>query len=91
MQIDQNFYLKTPENDDHLDQELFVEKDEGDDYARSDKDMPTENQSQVPQNAVHWSSTQREIDVENFSLQYGPTKTLGDFACYSERFLQPIP
>ena len=52
---------------------------------------PNENQSQVPQNAVHWSSTQREIDVENFSLLYGPTKNLGDFACYSERFLQPIP
>ena len=30
--------IKTHENDDHLDQELFVEKDKGGDYARSDKD-----------------------------------------------------
>lgn len=76
MQIDQNFYLKTHENDDHLDQELFVEKDEGGDYARSDKDMTNENQSQVPQNAVHWSSTQQEIDVENFHFSIVQPKTL---------------
>ena len=34
----------------------------------------------MPQNAVPWSSTQREIDVEHFLLRHGPTKDLGDNA-----------
>ena len=33
------------------------------------QDVPAENQSQMPQNVVHWSSMQREIDVENGMLQ----------------------
>ena len=37
---------------------LFVDKDEGDDNASSDKDVPTENRLQVPQNVVHCSSLQ---------------------------------
>ena len=52
----------------------------------SNKDKHAENQSQV----THWSATQREIDVENFSLQHGPTKSLGDNATakdFSNQFL----
>ena len=59
---------------------LFVDKDEGDDNASSDKDVPTENRLQVPQNVVHCSSLQWQIDLENFSLRHGPTKNLGDNA-----------
>ena len=86
--IDQNFDLKTHENDDYSDQELFVDEDEGDDNESSDEDAPPENQSQVPQNAVYWSSKQREIDVENFSFRLGPTKNLGDIATAKDFFNQ---
>ena len=54
--IDQNFDLKTHENDDYSDQELFADEDEGDDDESSDEHTPAENQSQVPQNAVYWIS-----------------------------------
>ena len=47
--IDQNFKLKTGENDDYLDQELFVDEDEGDDGESSYEYVPAENQ--LPQNA----------------------------------------
>ena len=58
--IDKNFDPKTHENDNYLDQELFVDEDVGDENASGDEDAPAEYQSQVPQNAVHWSSTLRE-------------------------------
>ena len=45
-------------------------------------------QLQMPRNEVHWSSTQQEIDVENFSLQQGPTKNLGDNATAKDFFNQ---
>ena len=45
---------------------MFIDEGKGNDNESSDEDAPAENQSQVPQNAVHWSSTQREIDVEFF-------------------------
>lgn len=67
--INQNFDLKTPENEDCSDQELLYvdeDEDEGDNNEKSDKDAPAENQSQVPQNAIHWSSMRPEIDVEKF-------------------------
>ena len=86
--MDQNFDVKTHENDDYSDQELFVDEDEGDDNESSDEDAPAENQSQVPQNAVYWSSKQREIDVENFSFRLGPTKNLGDIATAKDFFNQ---
>ena len=67
---------------------MFVDEDEGDDNESSEEDAPTENQSQVPQNAVYWSSKQREIDVENFSFRLGPTKNLGDIATAKDFFNQ---
>jgi len=47
--IDQNFKLKTGENDDYSDQELFVDEDEGNDNESSNEYVPAENQ--LPQNA----------------------------------------
>ena len=38
--IDQNFDVKTHENDDYSDQELFVDEDEGDDNESSDETRP---------------------------------------------------
>jgi len=64
--INQNFDLKTPENEDCSDQELYIDEHEGDNNESSDEDAPAENQSQVPQNAIHWSSMWPEIDVEKF-------------------------
>ena len=61
--IDQNFKLKTGENVDYSDQELFVHEDEGNDNESSDEYVPAENQ--LPQNAFQKSSIPREIDVEN--------------------------
>ena len=78
--INQNFDLKTPENEDCSDQELYVDEDERDNNESSDEDAPAENQSQEPQNAIHWSSMRPEIYVENFSLWHCPTKSLGDNA-----------
>jgi len=37
--INHNFDLKTNENDDYSDQELFVDEDEGDDNASSDEEL----------------------------------------------------
>ena len=67
---------------------MFVDEDEGDDNESSDKDAPAKNQSQVPQNAVYWTSMQREIDLENFSFRLGPTKNLGDIATVKDFFNQ---
>ena len=67
---------------------MFVDEDKGDDNESGDEDAPAENQSQVPQNAVYWSSMQREIDVENFSFRLGPTKNLGDIATAKDFFNQ---
>lgn len=64
--INQNFDLKTPENEDCSDQELYIDEDEGDNNESSDEDAPAENQSHVPQNAIDWSSMWPEIDVEKF-------------------------
>ena len=60
-----------------------------DDNESSNEYMPAENQSQVPQNAIHWSSTQPEIDVEIFSLSWSNQKPWRE--CYHKRFLQPTP
>ena len=67
---------------------MFVDEDEGDDNKSSDEDAPAKNQSQVPQNAVYWTSMQREIDLENFSFRLGPTKNLGDIATAKDFFNQ---
>ena len=67
---------------------MFVDEDKGDDNESGDEDAPAENQSHVPQNAVYWSSMQREIDVQNFSFRLGPTKNLGDIATAKDFFNQ---
>ena len=67
---------------------MFSVEDKGDFNESCDEDVPAENQLQVPQNAVHWSSTQREIDAEKFSLQHGPAKDLGDNASVKDFFKQ---
>ena len=72
--IDQNFDLKTRENDDYSDQEMFADEDTNDNKS-SDKDVPPKNQPRVPQSVVHWSSMQQEIDVENFSRKICSTNS----------------
>ena len=42
----------------------------------------------MPQNAVHWSPTLQEINVEDFSLRHGPTKDLGNNATSKDYFYQ---
>ena len=82
---DQNF-------DHSSDLELFFderdEEEDKDDDEGSDEEAPAKNEAQVPQNAIHWSPTLQEINVEGFSLHHGPTKYLGDDATSKDYFYQ---
>ena len=62
----------------------------GDANESINEEALAEKLSQVPQDAICWSSMQREIDLESFSLWDGPTKDLGDNATAEDFFNQFI-
>lgn len=75
---------------DYLNLEFYIDEDAGDANESINEEALTENLSQVPQDAICWSSMQWEIDLESFSLWDGPTKDLGDNATAEDFFNQFI-
>ncbi|XP_068723649.1 piggyBac transposable element-derived protein 4-like [Montipora capricornis] len=60
------------EIDSPSDVDVFVDEEEGE-----ENDSEQSSEEQEATNAVHWSSTLSEINVEPFSIPHGPTKDLG--------------
>ena len=61
--------LEVEEIDNASDVDVFVDEEEGEEYS---SDQSSEEEEAT--NAVHWSSTLSEINVEPFAIAHGPTK-----------------
>jgi len=65
----ENGDLEVKEIDNASDVDVFVDKEEGEEYS---SDQSSEEEEAT--NAVHWSSTLSEINVEPFAIAHEPTK-----------------
>ena len=68
----ENGDLEVEEIDNGSDVDAFIDEEEGEEYS---SDQSSEEEEAT--NAVHWSSTVSEINVEPFAIAHGPTKDLG--------------
>ena len=68
----ENGDLEVEEIDNASDVDVFVEGEEAKEY-----NINQSSEEEEATNAVHWSSTLSEINVEPFSIPHGPTKDLG--------------
>ena len=68
----ENGDLEVEEIDNASDVDVFVEEEEGKEYNSNQS-----SEEEEATDAVHWSSTLSEINVEPFSIPHGPTKDLG--------------
>ena len=74
-EVEDFFDLRPQERGSNSDVELYASGEEEGDVETSDEESAPEDN---PPNALQWSSTLREINVQQFSVRHGPTSDLGD-------------
>ena len=84
--INHNFDLKTHENDDYSNQELFVDEDEGDDNASNDEELHCQKSVACGTKCGSLVLNAVKNRCEKFSLWHGLTKNLGGNATVKDFF-----
>ena len=80
----EDFYdLRSQERGSDSDVELYASEEEEESDESCDEESATEESRP---NTLQWSSTLRQIDIEQFSISHGPTRDLGENATAKDFF-----
>ena len=80
----EDFYdLRSQERGSDSDVELYACEEEEESDESCDEESATEESRP---NTLQWSSTLRQIDIEQFSISHGPTRDLGENATAKDFF-----